>query len=74
MAKGTDRMSAQDRTLNQFRNTLRSSGSFDNKPLTLAEQFAQMDSTPTVKRASDDTAIEKRYNDPVYSNVRAVKK
>ena len=70
----TDRMSAQDRVLNQFRNILRSSGSFDNKPLTLAEQLAQVNNQPAVKRASDDTAIEKRYNDPVYSEVRAVRK
>jgi hypothetical protein len=50
----TDRMSAQDRVLNQFKHTLRTSGSFDEKPLTLAEQLAQVDNKQTVKRASDD--------------------
>ena len=70
----TDRMSAQDRVLNGFRNTLRGTGSFDNKPLTLAEQLAQVDNQPIIKRASDDSEIEKRYNDPVYSEVRAIKK
>ena len=45
----TDRMSAQDRVLNGFKHTLRTTGSFDNKPLTLAEQIAQVESTPAVK-------------------------
>ena len=67
----TDRMSAQDRVLNGFKHTLRTSGSFEDKPLTLAEQIAQVESTPTVKRASDDSEIEKRYNTPIYSKVRA---
>ena len=67
------REEAQDRVLNGFKHTLRSSGSFDNKPLTLAEQIAQVDSTPAVKRASDDSEIEKRYNTPIYSEVRAGK-
>jgi hypothetical protein len=70
----TDRMSAQDRVLNQFKHTLRTSGSFDNKPLTLAEQIAQVDAMPATKRASDDSEIEKRYNTPIYSEVRAGKK
>jgi hypothetical protein len=70
----TDRMTAQDRVLNQFKHTLRTSGSFDEKPLTLAEQLAQVDNKPTVKRASDDSEIEKRYNTPLYNEVRAGKK
>ncbi len=70
----TDRMTAQDRVLNQFKHTLRTTGSFDEKPLTLAEQLAQVDNKPTVKRASDDSEIEKRYNTPIYSEVRAGKK
>ena len=53
----TDRMSAQDRVLNQFKHTLRTTGSFDNKPLTLAEQIAQVDAIPATKRASDDSEI-----------------
>ena len=68
------REEAQDRVLNGFKHTLRSSGSFDNKPLTLAEQIAQVESTPTTKRASDDSEIENRYNNPVYSEARAGKK
>ena len=74
MGRSTCRQDAQDKTLAGFRNTLRGSGSFDNKPLTLAEQLAQVDNQPTIKRASDDSEIEKRYNDPVYSEVRAIKK
>ena len=73
MSRSTCRQDAQDRTLNQFKNTLRSSGSFDNKPLTLAEQFAQMDSTP-VKRVSDaDTELEKRMNDSQLVSFRSTK-
>jgi hypothetical protein len=70
----TDRMSAQDKVLNQFKHTLGPSGSVSNKPLTLAEQIAQVDAAPAVKRASDDSEIEKRYNTPLYNEVRAGKK
>ncbi len=74
MSRSTCRQDAQDRTLNQFKHTLRTTGSFDNKPLTLAEQIAQVDAMPATKRASDDSEIEKRYNTPIYSEVRAGKK
>ena len=70
----TDRMSAQDRVLNQFKHTIQSSGSFDNKPLSLAEQLAQVDNQPTKRVVNNDLEIEKRYNNPVYSGVRANKK
>jgi len=70
----TDRMSAQDRVLNGFKNTLRSSGSFDNKPLSLAEQLAQFNNQTTKRVVNDDVEMEKRYNDPIYSGVRASKK
>ncbi len=70
----TDRMSAQDRVLNNFKHTLRTSGSFDTKPLTLAEQIAQVDNQSNKRVSSDDVEMEKRYNDPIYSGVRASKK
>jgi hypothetical protein len=74
MSRSTCRQDAQDRVLNGFKHTLRTTGSFDNKPLTLAEQIAQVNSAPAAKRASDDSEIEKRYNTPIYSEVRAGKK
>ena len=70
----TDRMSAQDRVLNNFKHTLRASGSFDTKPLTLAEQIAQVDNQSNKRVSGDDVEMEKRYNDPIYSGVRASKK
>jgi hypothetical protein len=70
----TDRMSAQDRVLNQFKHTLRTSGSFDEKPLTLAEQIAQVNSAPTVKRVSGaDAELEKRMNDNQLVSFRSTK-
>lgn len=74
MAKGTDRQTAQDRTLNMFRRTIQSSGSSDNKPLSLAEQLVQMNNNSTKKTmGSNDSEIENHYNDPIYSNVRSSK-
>jgi hypothetical protein len=72
--RSTDRGTAQDRVLNQFKHTLRTSGSFDDKPLTLAEQIAQVNSTPTVKRVSGaDAELEKRMNDNQLVSFRSTK-
>ena len=72
--RSTDRGTAQDRVLNQFKHTLRTSGSFDDKPLTLAEQIAQVNSAPTVKRVSGaDAELEKRMNDNQLVSFRSTK-
>jgi hypothetical protein len=73
--RSTDRGTAQDKTLNMFRKAIQSSGSMGSeKPLTLAEQFAQMDATPTVKRVSGaDAELEKRMNDNQLVSFRSTK-
>jgi hypothetical protein len=46
MAKGRDRMSAQDKTLGQFKTVINQSGSMGNtKPKTLAQQIAEANKT-----------------------------
>jgi uncharacterized protein YydD (DUF2326 family) len=70
----TDRMSAQDKVLNQFKHALGTSGSVENKPLTLAEQIAQADNKPIVKRVSDaGDELEKRMNDSQLVSFRSTK-
>jgi len=70
----TDRMSAQDKVLNQFKHALGTSGSVENKPLTLAEQIAQADNKPIVKRVSDaGNELEKRMNDSQLVSFRSTK-
>ena len=70
----TDRMSAQDKTLNMFRKTIQASGSSaPNKPLSLADQLKQ-EQTIIKHVSNDDSEIEQRYNTTIYSEVRAGKK
>jgi hypothetical protein len=70
----TDRMSAQDKVLNQFKHALGSSGSVDNKPLTLAEQIAQADDKPTVKRVVDGGSdLDKLMNNNQLVSFRSTK-
>lgn len=73
MAKGTDRQTAQDRTLNMFRRTIQSSGSFENKPLSLAEQLAQLDNQPTKRTLGSNDEMENRVNDPQLVKFRSPK-
>jgi len=48
MARGVNRMDAQDKELKRFGKSINQSGSVDNKPLSLKEQLKQMDTKPNV--------------------------
>jgi hypothetical protein len=71
----TDRMSAQDKALNGFRKAIQSSGSMaPNKPLTLAEQLAQLNSNQTPKYVGGVDEMELKMNEDSVVKVRATKK
>jgi hypothetical protein len=74
MSRGTDRMTAQDRILNMFRKTIQSSGSMgSDKPLSLDEQYSQINTTSTKRRSNVDDEIEARMNDVQLVNFRSTK-
>jgi hypothetical protein len=71
----TDRMSAQDKALNGFRKAIQSSGSMaPNKPLTLAEQLAQLNSNQTPKYMGGVDEMELKMNEDSVVKARATKK
>lgn len=74
MSRGTDRMTAQDRILNMFRKTIQASGSMgSDKPLSLDEQYAQINTTSTKRKLNVDDEIEARMNDVQLVNFRSNK-
>lgn len=64
MPKGRDRMSAQDKTLGQFRKVINQSGSLgDNRELSLSEQLKRANKNIGQPPISDpDEAFYKRLN------------
>lgn len=74
MARKTDRMSAQNRTLGHFSKTIAQSGSYsENKPQTLAEQMKSYGSPKLNEVVNDEDKLFAKMNSTTGVAFRAKK-